>query len=169
MSVGNLLVKDSCLECKHLLEHLESGVSCSCSNDYVKGTSQIEIDELVSHGRTGKLQEVRKPYRMADVDAPLKRVLVTMQNLANESAKLVSVTKAISEDVQKKSRKRKVRNAKAKAKFTVSGIEKSKAHLEQGKKQSLKKSDDIVVLGILDGSLKGCQLEGWIEKRAGVR
>lgn len=171
---NNILVEDRCLDCANLSEWLENG-NCSCSKDFMKGDgklSESELSWLRRHGRTGnKLLEIQKPlkpYRMVDVEKPLERVLVTMQNLANESAKLCTVTKAISEDVRRKSRKRKVKNLKLRVEYTVSGLEKSKQNLLAEKKKMLKRNDDAIMLNILDG-LKGRKLENWIEKKAGLR
>jgi hypothetical protein len=163
MGNSNVLVKDCCLECKNLYRHLESG-SCSCS-DYAKGKSQAEISWL---RRRGRLVEIKKPYRMADVEEPLKKVLAMAQKLAEESSILVSVTKCISERAEKRSRKVKVRKARGKAKSTITNMERSKADFERGRKKSLKKSEDTVILGCLDGSIKSGEIVGWIEKRAGL-
>lgn len=164
MSLGNLLVKDSCLNCKHLCEKIEFG-KCECDNDYAKGVSQTEVDELVRRGRTGKLQEIRKPYKMVDVEIPLKRVLAMAERLAEESSVLASVSKSICEKEQRRNRAIKVKKVKGKVKSTVSNMERSKADLEQGKKKSLKKSDDLLTIGVLDGSIKSGEIQGWIEKR----
>ena len=170
MSVGNRLVKDSCLECKNISKMLEFGV-CSCNNDYAKDKSQAELSWLARHGKTrNNLLEIQKPlrrYSMAEIEEPLMRVLDTMQSLVDEGEKLCTVTKAVSQKAQRHKTRIKIQKSKARAKSSVKSAGRSKAHLEQGKKTSLKKSDDFVVLGVLDG-LKGRELENWVEKRAGV-
>jgi hypothetical protein len=158
-------VKDSCLSCSNLGKMVEFGV-CSCNNGEVsKGLSQAEISWRKRHGR---LSEIQKPYSLIDVETPLENVMSAMEKLADESAKLQSLTKGIRETVQKQRTQSKIRNAKVKIEYTISGIEKSKSCLEQSKKASLKKSDNLVIIGILQDGLKGIELENWIEKRAGV-
>jgi hypothetical protein len=168
MGNSNVLVRDSCLRCDNLSEWLENG-NCSCGYyDIAKGKlSPSEVSWLRRHGR---LQEIEKPYRykMTEIEEPLRRVLINMQNLVNEGEKLCTVTKAISEDVRRKSRKRKVKNLKLRVEYTVSGLEKSKQNLLAEKKKMLKRNDDAIMLNILDG-LKGRKLENWIEKKAGLR
>ena len=89
-----------------------------------------------------------------------------MDTLAFESQKLRAVTKGINERVQRRKTRSKIRNAKVKIEYTISGVEKSKALLENAKKESLRKSENTVVLGVLDGSMKSFEIQGWIEKKS---
>ncbi len=162
---GNLIVKDSCIECKHVSEKIEFGY-CDCdTNDYSKGEkSQAEISWLRRHG---KLSEIKKPlsYTIASVEQPLENVISAMQRLSDESARLHGITKSLSDDLQRKNRKRKLRYTKLKLEVSVSKrLEKSKTQLEKGKNEVLKKSDNFVVLGALNG-MKGVEITGWIEKK----
>ena len=129
--------------------------------------SQAQASWLRRHGKT---VEVKKPYRykLTDVEVPLGNLKVAMDALALESEKLHAVTKGISEIARSKAIKRKL--SKMKLEISVSKkMERSKADLARGKSKMLKKSDDLVVLGVLDGSIKYGEIQGWIEKKAGVR
>jgi hypothetical protein len=165
--MGNRIVRDSCLGCRNLSQVLEFG-SCSCDNDYAKSldASQIGIDEFLR--RNGRLREVKKPsYRMVDVELPLKRVLASAQRLAEEGQLLASVTKSLKEREVKRCRKVKIAKSKGRARSSVSNIERSRAQLSWARRQSVKKADNTVVLGCIDGSIKAGQIQGWIEKRLG--
>jgi hypothetical protein len=162
---GNLIVKDSCLRCKNLGKMLEFGI-CECG-DYAKGKlSQAEQSWIARHG---KLNEIQKPYRILDVEASLRRVIETMEILRTEGEKLCNVTKSLNDKMRRRSWELKRKNAKFKITFSISGVQKSELNLEQAKRGLLKKSDDLVVLGVLDGSVKGLGIQNWIEKKAGVR
>ncbi len=165
MSVSNLLVKDSCLNCNHLWEKIEFG-KCECDKDYAKSldASQISINEFLR--RNGRVREVKKPsYRMVDVELPLKRVLDSAQRLAEESSVLASVTKSLKEKEIKRCRKVKIAKSKGKAVSSVSSMERSRAQVSWARRQSLEKADNLIVLGTVDGSIKNGEIMNWIEKR----
>jgi hypothetical protein len=105
-----------------------------------------------------------KHYTPKDIQKPLRNLKVAMDNLALESERLHSVTKGISENAKVRRRKLKRKNAKVVLQITVNDLEKAMADLEQSKKQFLKKSENIVVLGVLDGSIKSGEIVGWVEK-----
>jgi hypothetical protein len=162
--MANRLVLDSCVNCRNLWKTIECG-SCDCTRDYSKGLSPAEVSWLRRHGKTVEIQKPLKQYRMGEVELPLKRVLLMAQKLADESSALASVTKGISENAQKRRRNSRRKNAKITMQITVDDLEKSRVNLEQKRKASLKKSEDVVVLGVLDGNLGAGQIQGWIEKR----
>jgi hypothetical protein len=158
---GNLIVKDSCLKCSNLWKTVEFG-RCNCDGEYSKGLSDAEISWRKRHGR---LSEIQKPYSLLDVETPLENVMSAMQKLADESAKLQSLTSGIRETVQKQRTKSKIRNTKVKIEYTISGIEKSKADTERFRNAILKKSENTIILGCIDGSIKSGEIQGWIEKK----
>jgi len=161
---GNLIVKDSCVNCRNLSSLIEIG-HCAC--DYKKF-------EITDRGlnlflrRNNRLTEVKKPsYRMADVEIPLKRVIETANRLADESLALTTLTKGISEKAKKRNRTKKIEKAKKKVSLAELGIELSQAEISWLKRRQLKKAENTVVLGVLDGSIKNGEIMNWIEKRAG--
>jgi hypothetical protein len=156
------LVKDSCVQCENLWKTVEFG-SCNCESDYSKGLSDAEISWLKRHGR---LSDIKKPsYAIEGIQKPLENVMNAMQKLSDESARLNGITKGINELSQKRMRKSRRKNAKITIQITVNDLEKSKADVEHYRKDSLKKNDDFVILGVLDGSVKGLDIQNWIEKR----
>jgi hypothetical protein len=168
MKTNNLIVKDSCLHCKGLYSLVEFG-SCGCNEDVSKSLTEAERSWLNRHGRLYEIEKPLKTYRMVDVAEPLKKLNDSMDALAFESKKLLAVAKGLNERGQRRKIRSKIRNAKVKIEYTISGVEKNKAVLENTRKESLRKSDNIVVLGVLDGSMKSLEIQGWIEKRAGIR
>ncbi len=162
-----IIVKDKCLGCRSLSKIIEFG-GCNCG-EINKELTMAERSWLRRHG---KLSEIRKPlsYTMDEVEQPLENMRVAMQNLVNEGEKMLTVTKAVRETAQRKNRMGKRRHSKLKLEISVSKrLETSKAQLEKCKSEMLKKSDNFVVLWVLNGSLKSMQIEGWVEKRAGVK
>jgi len=170
--MSNLIIKNECLKCDNLDRLVEFGI-CSCgNNDYEKGMSQSMQSSLARHGKTGnKLLEIQKPlrrYKYEEIEEPLRGISVAMENLVNEGEKMCIVTKSLKEREVKRCRKIKIAKSKGRARSSISNMERSRAQLSWSRRQSLKKADNTVVLGTLDGSLKSSQIQGWIEKRAGV-
>lgn len=161
-----IIVKDSCVNCGNLGKIIEFG-ACDCSsNNISKSLSGAEVSWLRRHGKLSEIQKPLKRYSMQDVEIPLKNIEVAMANLLSEGERLCLVTKGIKETAQRKNRMGKRRYSKLKLEISVSKrLETSKAELEKGKNEMLKKSDNLVTVGVLSGELKGMELVGWIQKR----
>jgi hypothetical protein len=163
---GNVtLVKDDCVNsnCKNLWRIVEFG-SCDCGNDYAKGQTQAEISWLKRHRKTVEIEKPLRRYTIGDIQEPLENLENAMNALVIEGERIRFLTKGISETVQRRKRNSRRKNAKITMQITVNGLEKSAFDTERYRKASLKKSNDTVMLGVLDGSIKSGEIQGWIEK-----